>query len=552
MANLQTIAQFDFSGGINAVASPYLVSKKQVRAMTNLLMDEHGSLKTRDGMSVYTTVAAKRDYSAFARCIPTMGGAITLGAFKNAASGCTSIEQIGGTIFTQLDLSTDYATPQMIQVNNKMVFANGYEQLKYWDPATYAFASVNYSGTLAGLDFSAPPGAKYLTFHLGGVWAWNTGAATSTLSGPSCLRMSNLVPDTALSPSGTDLIVGLWPDDAYTHIAMDDGQVGTGMGLFTIAEAGISPTSVLLLFKNYSTYQLDGTLTVSGTTPQFSLRKVKTDLGCLASESVQFCTSVGLIRLTHKGFAVYDGVNDKIISEEVRPYIFGDGATIGSLDFTEVYKSSSVQVQNPPLYICACPTTGEGLDRIFVYDLIRKSWSILSYPVKFKCLANLSVNQNVISLLAAPVSASTATTTKIYSLFNGATTDDGTAIAWTWTSKPYFISSPTRLSYWRRAVVDLSFLSPQTLVTEFTVSGEPTFTKTTTQTVINLLNQNAWGSKAWGTLKYGGDPYADIRTSIDFGKISPSISVRFSGTGPIRFRGMEIHGRAKPLTRMTR
>lgn len=45
----------DFSKGMNAVTNPYDLGDKQSMSLVNLLMDEHGSLRTRDGSVIETS-----------------------------------------------------------------------------------------------------------------------------------------------------------------------------------------------------------------------------------------------------------------------------------------------------------------------------------------------------------------------------------------------------------------------------------------------------------------------------------------------------------------
>jgi hypothetical protein len=59
--------------------------------------------------------------------------------------------------------------------------------------------------------------------------------------------------------------------------------------------------------------------------------------------------------LTHLGFAYFNGVGDKLISEEVRPYLFGGQADIAPIDWNYAYLSRGAQAANPPLYVAACP-----------------------------------------------------------------------------------------------------------------------------------------------------------------------------------------------------
>src|SRR5262245_36388903 len=47
---LQTEVRTDFSGGLNAAAAPYAAAKNQVLRVSNMLLDESGALRVRDGI----------------------------------------------------------------------------------------------------------------------------------------------------------------------------------------------------------------------------------------------------------------------------------------------------------------------------------------------------------------------------------------------------------------------------------------------------------------------------------------------------------------------
>src|SRR3990167_7246600 len=49
---LQSILQLDCSGGENTVTSHYLIGQKQSQQCNNFILDEHGSLRVRDGTLV--------------------------------------------------------------------------------------------------------------------------------------------------------------------------------------------------------------------------------------------------------------------------------------------------------------------------------------------------------------------------------------------------------------------------------------------------------------------------------------------------------------------
>lgn len=391
--------------------------------------------------------------------------------------------------------------PDAAGMIDKAVIIHGYASPKLYDGSSLTPIS-------AGAGQTVPPGAKHGIFHLGALWLLNTNPTTTTLDGPSSLRASD-----ANDPNS-------WPNANQTFIARDDGQVGMGLASFTIVETGISPTATLIAFKNYSTYQVTGVFGASN----FSLQPIKSDMGCTAPRSVQFVSGFGIIRFTHKGFALYNGVEDRLISEEVRPLIFGGEGYTG-LDFTNVGISWASQAQNPPLYIAAMPLSGSGLTRLFVYDLVRRGWTMMDLPV------SLSTMKLFLSPLTSPVvHAGTTSTGQIIRLFAGDMDDAGIAIEWTVSSKRYFSQNQMQLSFWRRAVVDMQ--------------GEPTKHVTIVPWIDGIEHTGQ-------EFVFPDGDSAEVRGvfSPDLIRTAHDIQLIVSGTGKVKIRGIELHASNKPLTR---
>lgn len=213
-----------------------------------------------------------------------------------------------------------------------------------------------------------PPGAGHIRVFAGSLWVWNTAVSNTTdgLDGPTCLRMSD------------SNNLNSWNPINQAFIDKDDGTEGMGLQAFTIAGFGIPPEGSLVAFKTYAGYQVVG---VFGS-PNFLIQRIKSDLGCIAPRSIQFITGYGLARYSHLGFAVFDGINDKVISEEIRPYLFPsnniEDSDLTIIDYNWAPVSWGSQTVNPPMYVCAMPigNSGGALTRIFCYDLVLKAWTL--------------------------------------------------------------------------------------------------------------------------------------------------------------------------------
>lgn len=217
----------------------------------------------------------------------------------------------------------------------------------------------------------SPRGAAHGIVYAGSLWLGNTSPETTAdqIDGPTCIKMSD-----SDNPNS-------WNPVNVAFLGKDDGTQITGMTTYTVAEVGIAPTGSLVVFKEFTTYQIIGVFGAS----DFQITQAQTDLGCISARSIQFLSGYGIMRLTHMGFSIFDGVKDRLISEEIRPYLYGGiqlNADIVGIDFTFCYLSYGVQTAIPPMYICACPVAGAGgtLSRVFVYDLVLKAWTILDLP----------------------------------------------------------------------------------------------------------------------------------------------------------------------------
>jgi hypothetical protein len=224
----------------------------------------------------------------------------------------------------------------------------------------------------------APPGAGHILVYAGSLWALNTWPSNTAngLDGPTSLRMGDVN-----NPSS-------WNPINQAFLDKDDGTDGMGLAAFTITAQGIPPVGSLVAMKDFASYQIQGVFGSSN----FAIQRIKTDMGSTAPRSIQFVPGFGLVRLTHLGIAVFDGVDDRIISEEIRPYLDttpllpatdADLSDITRLDPVWLQASWAAQTTTPPLYALAVPTiagsTGQ-LNRIFCYDLILKGWAVVEPP----------------------------------------------------------------------------------------------------------------------------------------------------------------------------
>lgn len=522
-SELKPLPQIDFSGGENTVSSGYVLKPNQSQQIVNMIMDEHGSLRTRDGTLIQNSQSPSPS-SPIVKIfdfVKVDGTIIKLAIIQGASTNKLYVRTTNP--WTLIGTFTgNYALPDMLTFTNLAITAPGNaETLRYYDGTTF--------GALTG----APNGA-HIALHLGYLWAANTATSTGASSGPSSLQCSDIN-----NPNS-------WPGTNQVFVNKDDGQSIQALTLFTIAESGISPTATIIVWKDFSGYEATGVL---GTT-QFAIQRIKSDMGCVAPRTVQFISGFGVIRLTHRGFALYDGVNDQLISEEERPRIFGRGNYTG-LNWSSINLSYASQVPNPPLYVCACPVTGSTLTRVFIYDLVRRSWSIATYANALQTLY-LPTDPNTLPVMLG----GDASAGYVRRYFGGDTSDDGTPISWTLLSRPASGTSPMDRLYFRRLLAKFFNVSSGNAISATFYSGPASSATNIAQTVTITtanLSTAGWGTDAWGTIGWGSvsaaSAYTDVDLNFDIGQIANNMAVLLSGTGPATLRGLEWHIRVKALTR---
>ena len=321
---------------------------------------------------------------------PSLGGTASVTALGNTFTAAyptwqASVSWITGAVVT--DGAGNYYTATQGGVS-------GATAPSPWNTALgdqTADGSVLWTSSGPIVASTAPRGAAHAVAYAGSLWLANTSPTTTSdgIDGPTCLKMSDSNNPNSWNPANT------------AFIGRNDGTQITGLQPFTIAALGISPTGSLCVFKEFTTYQVIG---VFGST-SFEIQPAQTNLGCIAPRSIQFIPGFGVCRFSHLGFAVFDGINDRLISEDIRPYLFGgvdSESDLTPVDPAYVYRSASAQTIEPPMYMCAMPLSGAAgsLTRLFCYDLVMKAWSVLDLPWAINSLATMAVGEGYPLVLA--------------------------------------------------------------------------------------------------------------------------------------------------------
>ena len=569
----KVITQSGFLRGINAATGKTVVVPGTIIRDSNMFYTRRGSLSTVDGTKI---IAQNGDWNSTQGTLSD-SQIVAIEAVAYGATGRIPIavgvssEILGGLLgqshFFAYDLSTpnavetnfhwgnssfpqgpnNFRLPQLISVNGVVVLCPGNDA-----PPSYTdfYNNTTPSVQLGRGNGQIVPGAAHGILHANRVWLWNTSPTDTAFDGPSVLRMCNATPD----QTRPDLVNG-FSDINVAWIDSDDGTQGQGIIDFTSAEAGIAPTSTVILFKDFATYQVTGLLAPQG---GFSVTRAQTDLGCAAPRSIQFAPGFGIVRLTHLGVAVFDGAKDTIISEEIHPYLFPEEPDLTTIDWTRAKYASSTISANPPLYCLAIPVQGSlGLTRIFIYDLVLKAWGIVDLPAAdnpdgdvqnigpISCLGTLRMPGMEPETCMADLNDET--TSSGHSAVRRWLQDDpdwdGIPISWSFKTPEIFSGNPTTRLYVRRSVLRAkSYSSP--ITASFEVSGVEKTTQAVQQ--MQYLGAHAfYGSGHYGVSLYsGGVP--DLISPFDVGITGMSANVRYSGTGRIEVLANDWHLVEKP------
>lgn len=378
----------------------------------------------------------------------------------------------------------------------------------------------------------APPGSAHGISHEGALWFFGTYPTenSNAADGPMSLRQSHL-------NSLTE-----WPAIYAAFVGKDDGQVATGIGSFTIAEAGIAPQGGLVLFKEFTTYNI----TANFASSSFAITPVKTDLGCIAPRTVQFVPGYGLMRLTHMGVALYDGVQDQLVSEDIRPYIFG-GFGITGLSWANSQNARAAIASNPPLYIMAIPTgSNTWPSRLLCYDLIMKCWTVVDLPFQMSSIFQTRIPQPLSSGFTVPITyigGSADGTVRRWQAGDSPVWDTGGNVAWSVTTPELGSSTVGRL-FFKDTTIRLHAPS-RTNITFQPIYGSVTPSpQTLLATPIGPVSEGPSQGNPDSPATYEGD--LDLTARFVQGVTGQTQRITISGTGRVTIESIELNVVEKP------
>lgn len=284
------------------------------------------------------------------------------------------------TAFVEGDVILDSVSGNLFKVTQSGVSAAGRPAFPTVLNATISDNKIIWENVGVYTATPAPRGAAHGVVYAGSLWVANTSPLPTTdqLDGPSALRMSDINNPNSWNPLNA------------ANLSKDDGTQIMGLSPFTISEQGVAPTGSLVVFKEFSTFQIIGVFGAS----DFSIQQAKTDLGCIAPRTIQFLPGYGIGRLTHLGVAIFNGVGDQIISEEIRPYLFDNPLDdINAMDWNYAYFAKASQTANPPMYVMAIPVALPNFTGFTIQNLIPAGWGYFASDKYYFVMTKRSPSQ---------------------------------------------------------------------------------------------------------------------------------------------------------------
>lgn len=557
--SFKQVTQANFTKGLNTATGKATPVPNSLLRISNLLYTKRGSLVTPDGVKLYS---ANTNWNSQLPLTPTGSWEIPVGMFAavrgpnlfplaitlNSSGGIIAYDMttnpatqitlsgdsfwVGGTFFSPGHIpAKKFRIPQLVNVNQLTVLLPGN------DSFGVPFANF-YTGVKGQVGTQVPTvtAAAHGCYHQGFLWLWNTGPTQGQIDGPSTLRMC--AQDSSGNPDLSN-----FPVTSVDKVDANDGTQGRGLISFTSSEAGIAPTATLVLFKDFATYQVTGLLAPN---QGFAVTRAQTDMGCVASRTIQFAPGFGVVRLTHFGVAVFDGSKDTLISEEIRPYFFPEESDIFPIDWERVeIEATAAFTFNPPMYVMSVPVVGhaQGCQRLLCYDLVLKAWTVVDVPYQggsegniffVPILTSLSLIASMkipgiqpFTLLATSSEPyGTGTNTANLGAFRWQGGDGSWPMGWSVKFPNTFGQTPDQPLYVRRSVLRMK--TPAATITAKADFGGSGILMSDTFPFIPLSNQSIYGTSKYGFAVYsGGDQ--DMLGFFDFGARAFSAAVTYSG-----------------------
>jgi hypothetical protein len=290
-----------------------------------------------------------------------------------------------------------------------------------------AITSVKSTGgAFSALGGTPPANVSFIETHKGRVFMANSSA------GKSRLHFSFLD-----DPEDWTTIAGEATDAGFIDVGLDDGDVITGMK---------SIGSVLLIFKNNSTWALFGS-----TALDFKVRKLSPTVGCCNGKTAVVCDTFAIF-LSHLGVYAANSEGVTMLSYNIKPTV--DAFTAASRVLACAGRL------NTQYWLCIDTDADSANDTVYYLDYVYGVWG--KYTNK---------KENVFYTRRTGGLISGGADTDVVRLHNDTDNDNGSAITMVWDTPDYDFGDWTKIKHPLDILMVAAPISGKTLTVSHLVEG---------------------------------------------------------------------------------
>lgn len=384
---------FEKFGGLNLLADPFEVGAGAAVDLVNVDFDKQGRVRTRDGFARIASVTMTTPYSIAAYNRTVGARQLILGYDASGTQRFHAYSSTGTSVASQTVTIGEITGAVLAGTASTEYFyvANGADTLWRWTGSAWSQpASMPDPIYLA----RAPVSGRLVAANLPG----NT---------------SRVMFSAADNPES-------WPANNYVDLVMGDGQIN----------ALVAWGTNLYAFKGNRHFIFYGESTDADGNPIFNYRPVEGHGALDAAAGFE-----GVYFTDGRSVWVTTGGQPTRISEPIEPYLRGQ-VTLASttVDLSALANSLQVTYSVGRLFF-SVPITGGGT-RTLVFDPQSGTWTLYSLDLSRLCESRAGVSRQESYFL------SSAGMEK----FDGTTTDNGTAIDWSYKSGRYPLAERKRVA----------------------------------------------------------------------------------------------------------
>jgi hypothetical protein len=474
----QAVPFGDFSGGLNLKDKADVVKDSEAIDLLNVEFTERGAVKQRDGFLQFTG-------TALTNRVDSLGVYLTAGGTRHLLAGCgTRLEAVdtsGSVVASATGLTGGpYVFARFAAPGSELAYAaNGSDTIRQWNGTAWSAPT----GTVNGTGASALPEAGAICVTPATNRLVATAYGTNTTGGPAA---------GASNPSRVH-----FSNAGQPTIWETDGASGRGENLIDLTPGDgeqimncVAWQNKVFVFKESKFFVFEGEAVDATGNPIFLYQAVDTGVGLAAKLGV--CVGRdGVYFMSRQGVYVTNGGPPALLSEIVEPMWLGNPEVYFQSDTLNHGQIALARLtwHDERLYLALPTGSSSANDRVLVYDLSRRWWSLWDLPAS----AVISFRQGNQAELHFGYSSGAK---EVGYVTAGQADDDGTAITSRWRSGWFDYSNPNV-----KTIRETKLWGSGSITARFSKDFERAATQTASLTL--SANDDTWGdgtdpTDVWG------------------------------------------------------